>query len=169
MLRLLGSCMLARDIGYQTNIRRDLPRFGALNEVKPLLLLGWSWAWFLARSSSASTGKGLGMKTSTWPPALAPSCSRLTLSKPYAHRDQACMRSFTTSEQARNATVKGIIKIRENLLHDTVIFWYLLKYTARLCICQVPLQFCDTFARTHHQPKTESFTLLPCGLVLKTK
>jgi hypothetical protein len=32
------------------------------------------------------------------------------------------MRSFTISEQARNATVKGIIKIMENLLHDTGYF-----------------------------------------------
>jgi hypothetical protein len=38
-LGLTESCMLARDIGYKTNKRRDLPRFGALDEVKPLLLV----------------------------------------------------------------------------------------------------------------------------------
>jgi hypothetical protein len=37
----------------------------------------------------------------------------------------------------------------ENLLQDTVIFWRLLKHTAQLWLCQVPLQFCVTFARTH--------------------
>jgi hypothetical protein len=36
-LGLTESCRLARDIGYQTNGERDLPRFGALVEVKPLL------------------------------------------------------------------------------------------------------------------------------------
>ena len=36
-LGLTESCRLARDIGYQTNGERDLPRFGALDEVKPLL------------------------------------------------------------------------------------------------------------------------------------
>jgi hypothetical protein len=38
-LGLTESSRLARDIGYQVNRRRDLPSFGALNEVKPLLLL----------------------------------------------------------------------------------------------------------------------------------
>ena len=36
-LGLMESCRLTRDIGYQTNGERDLPRFGALDEVKPLL------------------------------------------------------------------------------------------------------------------------------------
>jgi hypothetical protein len=39
MMRGLGlaeACILARDIGYQTSGERDLPRFGALVEVKHL-------------------------------------------------------------------------------------------------------------------------------------
>jgi hypothetical protein len=36
-LGLMESCRLTRDIGYQTNRERDLPMFGALDEVKPLL------------------------------------------------------------------------------------------------------------------------------------
>ena len=36
-LGLTESCKLARDIGDRTNGERDLPRFGALDEVKPLL------------------------------------------------------------------------------------------------------------------------------------
>jgi hypothetical protein len=36
-LRLMESCRLTRDIRYQTNRERDLPRFGTLDEVKPLL------------------------------------------------------------------------------------------------------------------------------------
>ena len=36
-LGLTESCELALVIGYQTNGERDLPRFGALDEVKPLL------------------------------------------------------------------------------------------------------------------------------------
>jgi hypothetical protein len=36
-LVLTKSCRLTRDIGNQTNGERDLPRFGALDEVKPLL------------------------------------------------------------------------------------------------------------------------------------
>jgi hypothetical protein len=35
-LGLTESCRLARDIGYQTNGKRDLPRFEALDEVKPV-------------------------------------------------------------------------------------------------------------------------------------
>jgi hypothetical protein len=38
-LGLMESCRLALDIGYQTSKMQDLPRFGALDEVKPLLLL----------------------------------------------------------------------------------------------------------------------------------
>ena len=36
-LGLTESCRLTRDIGYQTDRERDLPRSGALDEVKPLL------------------------------------------------------------------------------------------------------------------------------------
>jgi hypothetical protein len=36
-LGLMESYRLTRDIGYQTNGERDLHRFGALDEVKPLL------------------------------------------------------------------------------------------------------------------------------------
>jgi hypothetical protein len=36
-LGLMESCRLTRDIGYQTNGERDLPRFGALVKVKPIL------------------------------------------------------------------------------------------------------------------------------------
>ena len=32
----MESCKLTRDIGYQTSGESDLPRFGALDEVKPL-------------------------------------------------------------------------------------------------------------------------------------
>ena len=32
----MESCRLTRDIGYQTRGESDLPRFGALDEVKPL-------------------------------------------------------------------------------------------------------------------------------------
>ena len=32
----MESCRLTRDIGYQTSGGSDLPRFGALDEVKPL-------------------------------------------------------------------------------------------------------------------------------------
>ena len=35
-LGLTESCRLTRDIGYQTSGESDLPRFGALDEVKPL-------------------------------------------------------------------------------------------------------------------------------------
>jgi hypothetical protein len=42
------------------------------------------------------------------------------------------------------------IVFRENLLQDIVIFRYLLKHTARLCVCQVPLQLGGTFVRTNH-------------------
>jgi hypothetical protein len=38
-LGLTKSYRLAEDIGYQTNRRQDLPMFGDLDEVKPLLLL----------------------------------------------------------------------------------------------------------------------------------
>jgi hypothetical protein len=36
-LGLMESCRLIRDIEYQINGERDLPRFGALDAVKPLL------------------------------------------------------------------------------------------------------------------------------------
>jgi hypothetical protein len=36
-LGLMESCILTRDIGYQTNRERDLPRFGVLDEEKLLL------------------------------------------------------------------------------------------------------------------------------------
>jgi hypothetical protein len=35
-LLLAEFCWLARDIGYQTRRKQDLPRFGALDEVIPL-------------------------------------------------------------------------------------------------------------------------------------
>ena len=35
-LGLMESCKLTRDIGSQTSGESDLPRFGALDEVKPL-------------------------------------------------------------------------------------------------------------------------------------
>ena len=35
-LGLMESCKLIRDIGLQTSGESDLPRFGALDEVKPL-------------------------------------------------------------------------------------------------------------------------------------
>jgi hypothetical protein len=36
---LMESCRLAQDIGYQASKEQDLPRFWALDEVKPLPLL----------------------------------------------------------------------------------------------------------------------------------
>jgi hypothetical protein len=33
-------------------------------------------------------------------------------------------------------------------------------YTVRLCLCQISLQFCDIFAKTHHSAKNRKFTLL---------
>jgi hypothetical protein len=38
-LGLMESCRLTRDIGYQMNREQDLPRFGILDEVNPLVLL----------------------------------------------------------------------------------------------------------------------------------
>ena len=35
-LGLVEACMLALNVGYQTNGRQDLPRFGALVEVIPV-------------------------------------------------------------------------------------------------------------------------------------
>jgi hypothetical protein len=46
---------------------------------------------------------------------------------------------------------------KENLLYDTPIFWHLPKHAVQLCLCQVPLQFCDTFARTHRSAKNRKF------------
>jgi hypothetical protein len=51
---------------------------------------------------------------------------------------------------------------RGNLLHDIVILWCLPKHTAQLCLCQVPLQLCVIFARTHHLAKNGKFCTFDC-------
>jgi hypothetical protein len=72
----------------------------------------------------------------------------------------------TTEEKERRKIKIQIAKSpmttkRGNLLHDIIIFWRLPKHSVKSCFCQVPLESCGTFARTHHLAKTESFALSP--------